>query len=82
LLDEYLDTKHNGLKYIKNDTATLKQYFIPYYRQAINNSKVVYQKRMAEHTKKYSETSSPKIWEWNSCTTVYKLVEALKLNEI
>ncbi|UKI14770.1 MAG: hypothetical protein L6V85_01790 [Clostridiales bacterium] len=81
LLDEYLNSKKKGLTYEKNDVDSLKKYFIPYYKTAINNAKIVYQKKKVEHEKQYGQNSQPRIWEWNSCTTVYKLVEALLLSE-
>lgn len=81
LLDEYLNSKKQGLTYEKNDVDSLKKYFIPYYKTAINNAKIVYQKKKVEHEKQYGQNSQPRIWEWNSCTTVYKLVEALLLSE-
>lgn len=81
LLDSYLNDKKKGLTYEKNDMDMLKKYFIPYYKTAINNAKIVYQTRKKEHEKKFGPNSKPEIWKWNSCTTVYKLVEALKLSE-
>lgn len=81
LLDEYLNSKKKGLTYEKSDNDSLKKYFIPYYKTAINNAKIVYQKKKVEHEKQYGQNSQPRIWEWNSCTTVYKLVEALRLSE-
>lgn len=81
ILDEYLNSKRRGLKYEKNDANVLKSYFIPNYRTAIENAKIVYQKRKREHMDKYGENSRLRIWEWNSCSTVFMLVEALKLSE-
>lgn len=82
ILDRYLSSKKKGLTYEKNDIESIKQYFLPYYKTAINNAKIVYQKRKAAHEAECGQSSKPKIWEWNSCTTVYKLVEALKLSEL
>lgn len=81
ILDKYLSKKKQGLTYAKNDAESLKMYFIPYYKKAINNAKIVYQKRKVTHNTEYGQNSNPKVWEWNSCTTVYKLVEALRLSE-
>lgn len=81
LLDEYLNDKKKGLTYEKADEESLCKYFIPYYKTAVNNAKIVYQKKKVEHENRYGSNSQPRIWEWNSCTTVYKLVEALKLSE-
>ena len=79
ILNKYLDEKKKGLTYSKNDENMLKKYFIPNYRIAVENSKVVYQERMKDFQSTHSSTSRQKIWEWNSCSTVFKLVEALKL---
>ena len=79
ILDKYLSGCKNGLKYDKTDDKILEKYLISRYTTAVNNAKVVYQTRMKEHLSQYGENSRPPIWEWNSCTTVYKLVEALKL---
>ena len=81
LLNEYLNLKNKGLKYEKNDIQSIKKYFIPYYKTAINNAKIVFQKKKYEFEKQSNSNSRLPIWEWNSCTTVYKLVEELKLSE-
>ncbi len=81
LLDEYLNEKEKGLIYEKGNEKILQKYFIPYYKNAVRNAKIVYQKKKVEHENCYGSNSQPRIWEWNSCTTVYKLVEALKLSE-
>ena len=57
----------------------LKRYFIPNYSVAVENAKIVYQMRFAEHIKKFGKDSKPHIWEWNSSTSVFRLVDALKL---
>ena len=80
LLDGYLSQQKAGLKYDKADCEILEKYFIPNYSMAVNNAKVVYQTKKKEHEKECGENSRPPIWNWNSCTTVYKLVEALKLS--
>lgn len=79
-LDKYLAPKTKK-SYCKGDINQLEEYFIPYYMDAVQNAKIVHQNRVKDHLKKYSETSRYRIWEWNSCTTVYKLVEALKLKK-
>lgn len=81
LLDKYLSEKKKGLAYEKSDIDLIKKYFLPFYKTAINNAKIVHQKRKMAHEKLYGPNSRPEIWKWNSCTTVYKLVEALKLSE-
>lgn len=86
-LDDYADELNNLLKasgrnktYSKSDEKLLKDCFIPNYKKAIENSKIIYQNYVKTHNAKYRNQRQP-IWEWVSSTTVYKLVEALKLNE-
>lgn len=79
ILDNYLREKGCSQKYSKSDIGQLKTYFIPNYRQACINAKIVFQNRVKMHVERYGESSRPRYWEWNSCTTVFKLVEALKL---
>lgn len=79
ILDKYLCEKKEGLSYSKNDKELLKKYFLPYYKAAMNNAKINYQSRVAKHNQRYGESSQMKIWEWNSSTNIYKLIEALKL---
>ena len=79
VLDKYLSEQKDGLQYDKTDDGILAKYFISNYTNAVTNAKIVHQTLMKEHLARYGENSRPPIWEWNSCTTVYKLVEALKL---
>lgn len=81
ILDKYLSAQKVGLMYDKSNEAVLEKYFIPNYEIAIDNAKAVFQTMMKEHIEKCAENSRPPIWNWNSCTTVYKLVEALKLTK-
>lgn len=80
ILDKYLSEQKPGLNYDKSDVDVLEKYFIQNYEIAVTNAKVVFQTRMREHIEQCGENSRPPIWNWNSCTTVYKLVEALKLS--
>lgn len=81
ILDSYLSSQKGGLIYDKTDREQLKTYFIPKYKTAVENAKIVYQKRMKDHRERYGEYSRPEIWKWNSCTSVFKLIEALKLQK-
>lgn len=78
ILNQYLKEKKAGISYSKENKELLKKYFIPYYKTAVNYAKVNYQSRVVDHNKQYGENSPLKIWEWNSSTNVYKLIEALK----
>ena len=68
-------------EYDKADKDLLEKYFVPKYSIAVENTKKVHQKFMKDHKENFGGNSRPRIWEWNSCTTVYKLVEALKLQK-
>ena len=78
-LDKILKELHPGLVYDKTDKEILKKYFVDKYPTAVTNAKIVYQKRVAEHNITALSNSQYKIWEWNSCTSVFKLIDALKL---
>lgn len=87
-LSEYANilTKHlkeSGYqgKYDKVDEKLLKNYFIPKYKDAVVNAKIVYQKYDREFCKRAQEEEMPPIWDWDASTTVYKLIEALQLRE-
>lgn len=68
--------------YDKSNKEILKTYFIPKIKDAITNAKINYQKRVLQHEKQYSGNQRYRIWEWNSCTNVYMLIEALKLEKV
>ena len=70
------------LEYDKADKDLLKKYFIPSYKTATENAKIVHQKYIAAHEKKHHGNKDYRIWEWNSCTNVYKLIEALQLTKV
>ncbi len=76
VLNKYF--KDKGVTYSKNDKELLKKYFIPLYKDAVQNSKVVYQTRVKNFREVCPKDRLP-IWNWNSSTDVFKLVEALKL---
>lgn len=75
--------KENGIKitYDKTDEKIMKKYFISKYKQAVENAKIIYQKFVKNYNDNHKNSKIFPVWEWNSSTTVYKLVEALKLKE-
>lgn len=77
-INEHL--KHIGYKYKKSDSKLIREIFIPKIPEALHNAKAYCQKLEAEHQKEYGNDKFP-IWEWKSSTTVYKLIEAMKLEE-
>ena len=79
-LNDYIkNTLKKKTKYEKNDEDLLKKHFIPHYKTAINNAKIVYQIKKKAHIERFGDYSRVPIWEWNSATSVFLLVEALKL---
>lgn len=81
ILNKYLHSKGYKREYNKADKNMLNDYFINNYQKAVENSKAVYQIKKLDHIKNFGENSMPKYWEWNSFTSVYKLVEALKFRK-
>lgn len=78
ILNKYL--KDKGVTYSKTDKELLKKYFIPLSKDAVQNAKVVYQTRVKNFREVCPNERLP-IWNWNSSTDVFKLVEALKLRD-
>ena len=65
--------------YDKSDKELLKRYFLPRLDEAIVNSKVIYQRKIKQHEQEYLGNKNYRIWEWNSSTNVFQLIESLKL---
>ena len=74
--------KKNGYSgtYDKTNESLVKDYFIPHYKDAVENAKVVYQRYVKKHHEEFGLDSAMPIWKWDASTTVFKLVEALKLS--
>lgn len=81
ILDDYLKKIDSHLEYEKTNEELLKKHFIGKYKIAVENAKAVHQNFIKQHRETYGLNSNYRIWEWNSSTTVYKLVEALKLEK-
>lgn len=85
LIEEMNELLQNKLglkdKYNKANKELLEKYFIPKIATAVQNSKIVYQKRVLEHKNRYGDSSNYEIWKWNSCSNVFQLIEALKLSK-
>lgn len=77
-LDRILKENGKDEAYSKNNEKLLKNHFIPNYRKAVENAKIVHQNYVKEHNEKNPNKRQP-IWDWMSSTTVYKL--ALKLKD-
>lgn len=81
IINDYLAKKGFKGTYEKSDKEMLKRFFVPFYTVAVENAKVVYQTYVKNHYAQYGNTSHFCIWDWNSSTTVFKLVEALNLQK-
>ncbi len=79
-LDKLLKENGSNKTYSKTDEKLLKECFIPNYKKAIENSKIIYQNYVKIHNAKFPNQRQP-IWNWVSSTSVYKLVESLKLKD-
>lgn len=67
--------------YDKSDKELLKKHFLPKLDDAVVNSKVIYQRKVKQHKQEYMGNKNYRIWEWNSSTNVFQLIEALKLQK-
>lgn len=66
--------------YSKNDVQAVKKVFLPRLETAMHNADVSLQRRIAEYNSTHSAgMDAYPYWAWNPCTTVHKLVEAMKL---
>ena len=80
-MNKLLKNKLNINKnYEKSDIDLLKKFFLPLYKTAIQNSKIIYQKNIKIHNQLH-KGAPYKIEEWNPSTSVFKLVEALQLGK-
>ena len=78
-LDRFL--KENGYKkgYEKNDSEVFKKVLFPKLEDAMHNANVSLQKRIAEFNEVRPNENRYPYCDWNSCTTVHKLIEDLKI---
>lgn len=79
ILDEELKKINSGIEYDKTNDRLIKKYFIPHYKQAMINAKIVYQTYIRDYKKARPDSTDYPIWNWNASTSVFQLVEALKL---
>ena len=81
IISEYINKQGCSSKYSKADKEQMKKYILKsslQYKTAITNAKIVYQTKQMDA--KQVDGLDP-IWDWCSCTSVYKLVEALRLKK-
>ncbi|WP_044973691.1 RloB family protein [Ruminococcus sp. HUN007] len=73
--------KENGYRkgYEKNDSEVFKKVLFPKLEDAMHNANISLQKRIAEFNEVRPNEKSYPYCDWNSCTTVHKLIEDLKI---
>ena len=79
ILDVVLKKHGYTAGYSKNDLNVIKEVFLTRLDDALHNADVALQRRVVEYNRVHPDVQSPPYWDWNSCTTVHKLVEAMKL---
>ena len=65
--------------YKKNDSEVFSNRFMPRIEDAVHNAKVSLQRRKVDYNLLRPNDRNYPYCDWNSCTTVHELVEALKL---
>lgn len=81
ILDSALKEHGYSKGYRKNDAELVKTELMPRLDKAVHNADVSLQKRIVEYKHGSSTEEGYPLCDWNSCTTVHKLVEALKLED-
>lgn len=81
ILNLHLKKFNKKLEYNKNDEAILKKYFLPNYKEAIQNAKVVLQNRINKYGNISNNITDYPIHERNSSTSVHLLLEKLNLRK-
>lgn len=81
ILDGHLKTINKNLEYEKANEKLLQEQFIPNYKRAVENAKIVHQQWIKDSHGQRKHSDELPIWKWNSSTTVYKLIEALKFQK-
>ena len=79
ILDTYLKGSGYTKGYAKNDPDVIANVFIPRLTDAVHHADVSLQQRIAEYNPERPEVQDYPYFRWNSCTTIHRLIEALKL---
>lgn len=80
-LDALLVREGYSKGYSKSDSEVFKKRFVSRIDDAIQSSKISLQKRKAEYDSAIHGSHSYPYCDWNPCTTVHELVEALNLEK-
>ena len=78
-LDSILKERGYNKGYEKNDSEVFEKVLFPELEKAVHNANVSLQKRIVEFNKNRPNEKRYPYCDWNSCTTVHKLIEALKI---
>lgn len=79
-LDRLLKAKEYPQGYSKEDSEMIKKILMPRLRDAIQNADIVMQTRVLQYKEHHNDENYP-VCDWNSFTSVHKLIEALKLEK-
>lgn len=79
IINSIFKDKGYNREYLKNDLESIRILFLPALDNARQNADISLQKRIAEFNCTKPNTQSYPYCDWNSCTTVHKLIDALKL---
>jgi hypothetical protein len=64
----------------ENSTAqTITEKFIPNIKTASQNARISFERKLAQHIRGNGSYSDPRFWEWLTTSTVYKLIDELRL---
>lgn len=80
VLDVFLKNEGYSAGYVKNDSEVMRNLFLPKLDIAMHNASVSLQRRIAEYKQAHPFATSYPYCNWNPCTTVHKLIEAMKLD--
>lgn len=80
ILDSILKNQGYSKGYEKNDTEAFQTLLLPSLDNAVHNADVSLQKRILKYNTARPNDKNYPYCDWNSCTTVHKLIDALKLD--
>ena len=78
IIDNLVKESGYSKGYNKNDDELVKKEFMPRLGAAVHNADVMMQKRIKDYNLSHPNSRYYPLCEWNSCTTVHRLIMALK----
>lgn len=79
ILDAFVKDSGYTNGYSKNDETMIEEVFMPRLMSAVHNADVSLQKRIVSYNQSRPNSTEIPYCKWNSCTTVHRLIAALKL---